>query len=63
MQLGDVLPAMLERCVAAETRQFLEGFEENLLDNVLHLALPPGVTPRGGKHPGLIAGNQRFKRG
>ena len=54
---------MLKGRLAPETRQLLEGLDENLLDDVLHFALPPRVAAGGGKNARLILDNQRLEAG
>ena len=39
------------------------GFDKDLLDDVIDLALTPGVASGGGKDPGLIFFYQRFEGG
>src|ERR1041384_3918416 len=48
---------------AAETVQFVKGLEPNLLDNVLDLALTPGVAAGGGEDARGIFVKQRFEAG
>jgi hypothetical protein len=54
---------MLKGGFTAKTAQLVERLQPDLLDNILHLALPPGITPGRGKHPRRVLDHQRFKTG
>src|SRR6185295_9878789 len=58
---GQAHKPMFKRGFAPKGVQFLKGLDENILDNVLNLAIQAGITASGGEHPGLVSRHNDFE--